>query len=199
MSSNYGIEAFDPKTGTLLWEQEWDIRSNPRVAQPFVMDLYHVIGGTGQGKGARLIKAQQDVTTKAWSVDTRWTSDRFRPYFNDFVYYQGFCYGYDGNKLACMDSTDGKVRWTGEKEGGQILLLFDMEMLLVLSEKGEALMIPAFPEDGRVVARMKVLDGKTWNHPVVAHGKLYVRNDREAACYELPAPPPEEEAAPAAH
>jgi FtsP/CotA-like multicopper oxidase with cupredoxin domain len=29
------------------------------------------------------------------------------------------------------------------------------------------------------------IDGKTWNHPVIAHGKLFVRNAEEAACYRL--------------
>ena len=30
-----------------------------------------------------------------------------------------------------------------------------------------------------------MVKGKTWNHPVIAHGKLFVRNDEEAACYQL--------------
>jgi len=192
ISSNYGIEAFDPKTGAPLWDQEWDIRGNPRVAQPFVMDLYSVIGGGGQGKGARLIKADVNAETKEWTTKTIWTSNRFRPYFNDFVYYYGFCYGYDGNRLACMDTTDGKVRWTGDRVGGQILLLSEFEMLLVLTEAGEVLVIPAFPEEGNIIARMQALNGKTWNHPVVSGGKLFVRNDSEAVCYELPPAPVEE-------
>ena len=31
----------------------------------------------------------------------------------------------------------------------------------------------------------EVFAGKTWNHPVIAHGKLFVRNGAEAACYQL--------------
>jgi outer membrane protein assembly factor BamB len=34
---------------------------------------------------------------------------------------------------------------------------------------------------------MEAVHGKTWNHPVIAHGKLFVRNDEEIACYELQA------------
>jgi outer membrane protein assembly factor BamB len=186
VSSNYGMEAFDPKTGTPLWDQEWRIGGNPRVTQPYVMDLYSVIGGTGQGKGARLIKADKDATSGAWTVQTRWESKRFRPYFNDFVYYNGFCYGFDGDRIGCMDTTDGKVRWSGKKIGGQILLLAEMEMLLVLTEKGEVLLIPAFPSGGEPVARLQALSSKTWNHPVISGGKLFVRNDKEAVCYALP-------------
>jgi len=61
-----------------------------------------------------------------------------------------------------------------------------------LTEAGEVLVIPAFPEEGNIIARMQALNGKTWNHPVVSGGKLFVRNDSEAVCYELPPAPVEE-------
>ncbi len=199
MSSNYGLESFDAKTGALLWEQEWNIKGNPRVAQSYVVDDFTVIGGTGQGKGARFLRVDKDSGSGAWSVKTSWTSKRFRPYFNDYVYYNGYCYGYDGNRIACMDTTDGKVRWTGERYGGQVLLLAEMEMILAITEGGEVLLIPAFPGGIEVVARLQALHGRTWNHPVVAHNKLFVRNDKEAVCYELPPVPVEEVEAPAAH
>ena len=59
-------------------------------------------------------------------------------------------------------------------------------MLLVLSEKGNVMLIKADPAGYKVVSQFKALSGKTWNHPVIANGKLFVRNAQEAACYELP-------------
>ncbi|MCF6284974.1 MAG: hypothetical protein L3K26_07275, partial [Candidatus Hydrogenedentes bacterium] len=59
----------------------------------------------------------------------------------------------------------------------------------------EVLLIPAFPGGFEVVARLQALHGRTWNHPVVAHNKLFVRNDKEAVCYELPPAPVEDEGA----
>ena len=43
--------------------------------------------------------------------------------------------------------------------------------------------LPAKPV--RELGRFLAVDGKTWNHPVIAHGRLYVRNAEEMACYEL--------------
>jgi len=57
----------------------------------------------------------------------------------------------------------------------------------VLSESGEVILLAANPEKLTELGRFQALNGKTWNHPVVAHGRLYVRNAEEIACYELPA------------
>ena len=35
------------------------------------------------------------------------------------------------------------------------------------------------------LGRFRAIKGKTWNHPVIAHGRLFVRNATEMACYEL--------------
>ena len=61
-----------------------------------------------------------------------------------------------------------------------------MDMLLILSEAGELVLVSATPEQYEVKARFKALSGKTWNHPIIGGGKLFVRNAQEAACFELP-------------
>ena len=43
----------------------------------------------------------------------------------------------------------------------------------------------ADPADATVRGRFQAVTGKTWNHPVAAHGYLYVRNAEEMACYDL--------------
>ena len=58
-------------------------------------------------------------------------------------------------------------------------------MLLVLSEQGEAALVEAKAEAANEVAKFQAIEGKTWNHPVIAHGKLLVRNGEQAACYAL--------------
>ena len=68
---------------------------------------------------------------------------------------------------------------------GQVLLLADQGLLLVLSEAGEAILVEANPKELKEVARFPVLEGKTWNHPTIVGNRLYVRNAEEIACYEL--------------
>ena len=68
---------------------------------------------------------------------------------------------------------------------GQVLLVADERLLLVLSETGEVVLMRATPEKHQELGRLQAIQGKTWNHPVIVHGHLFVRNDEEMACYQL--------------
>ncbi len=88
--------------------------------------------------------------------------------------------------LTCIDLDTGQQRWKGGRYGsGQVLLLADQPLLVVVSEKGEAVLVAADPTAFHELCRFQAIQDKTWNHPVVAHGRLYVRNSEEFACYEL--------------
>ena len=186
MTSSFGVQGLAVDTGAVLWENQWETSMNPRVVQPLVYDGNMVLVGTAEGKGTRCLQlAKSDAS---WTVEEKWTTKKFRPYFNDFVFHNGFCYGFDGNTLTCIDARTGERRWRGSQYGGQVLLMPDIDTLLVMAEKGYVALVRAIPDSFEEIARFTALTGKTWNHPVVANGKLLVRNAEEAACFELPAP-----------
>jgi outer membrane protein assembly factor BamB len=115
-----------------------------------------------------------------------WTSRQLKPDFADLVSYQGYAYSNDGGLLTCIDLKTGERKWKGGRYGeGQILLLENSGMLLILSEKGKVALVAAEPAAYREVASFQALGGKAWNHPVVVGDRLYVRNSQEAAAYQL--------------
>ncbi len=184
-----GVISLAPSDGSLLWEHGW--RSDG-IVQPAMTEDGDLLIGSGSGlAGAATGTLRIGVSrqTGGWSVQERWTSIALKPYFNDFVVHHGHAFGFDGSLLACMDLKDGKRNWKGGRYGhGQLVLLPDQDLLLVLSERGELALVRAAPDQFTELARVPALEGKTWNHPVLVDDTLLVRNDREMAAFRLAHP-----------
>jgi outer membrane protein assembly factor BamB len=185
--SGSGVVSVAPASGRLLWQHEWK-EGGATIVQPALLAggdiLVNAIAMTG-GVGLRRLAVSQK--SGEWHAQERWTSNGLKPYFNDFVVHKGHAFGFDGSILACIDLADGKRKWKGGRYGnGQLVLLPDQDLLLVVSEEGELALVGATSNRFHEIARVPALDGKTWNHPVVVRGVLLIRNGQEMAAFKLP-------------
>ena len=184
ISTNEGLFAFEPDNGKVIWEHRWPVEQ-ARVVQPAILSDTDLLIGTGMSGGTRRLNVRHE--DDQWIVKELWTAKIFKPYFNDFVVSDGNLYGFDGNIFMCVGLNDGKLKWRARGYGnGQVLLLAEDDLLLILTEQGEVALVQADPEKHVEISRFKAIEGKTWNHPVIAHGKLFVRNAEEIACFQLP-------------
>ena len=181
LASNYGLQGFNIDDGRILWQHPWDIEE-PRCVRPQCGRGIRPVRRWKQ----RLPPASCYKNNDAWTVEGNMVLKKFSPYFNNGILYKDHYYGYDDVRLGCIAMETGERAWSGERYGGQLTFIEAMEMLLVLSERGDLALVRAVPDRFEEVARVKALTGKTWNHPIIHRGRLYVRNSQEAACFELP-------------
>ena len=171
--------------GRLLWEYPWSTFNGINVSQPIAFTHNggdRIFLSASYGTGAVVF----DVARSGDRFQTRkiWDNQRMKNKFSSSVLHNGFIYGLDESILACLDANTGEQKWKGGRYGyGQIMLAGDH--LIVLTEDGEVVLVRATPEHHQETARFEALRGKTWNHPVIAGGRLLVRNVQEMAAFDI--------------
>ncbi len=183
MPNGDGLSGHAIDSGKELWF--FPLVNSPKVnsAMPWLLDQNSLLFGTGYGVGSVRLDIKNEGTQ--WKVSSTWSSNRFRPKFNDFVVVEGHAYGLDDGTLACLDVASGKIKWKSGRYGyGQLLLIDDV--LLILSEDGELVLVPATTTKSEPLASFKVFENSIcWNHLAFVRGRLFVRNANEGACFDV--------------
>jgi hypothetical protein len=180
-----GATSVAPADGTLLWQHSWP---GIGILQPALTAEGDVLVSQVDANAVPLGTRRIAVEHRAggWTVEERWTSIRLKPSFSALVVHEGHAFGFDGRLLTCIDVEGGERKWKGGRYGsGQLVLLPDQDVLLVVSEEGELALVAATPDHYTELARVPAIEGKTWNQPVLVGDVLLVRNGEEMAAFRL--------------
>jgi len=172
--------------GRVLWEFAWgEPLMGRNVAQPVVWNDNRVVVSAGYFVGSTALEITQEKGV--FRARELWKNRNLKNKFTSSIYWQGHIYGLDEEILTCIDADTGERKWKDGRYGyGQILLAEGH--LIILCGNGDLALVKATPERHEEAARILAIKGKTWNHPVIADGKLLVRNLFEMACFELSKP-----------
>jgi outer membrane protein assembly factor BamB len=185
-----GVAADD---GRLLWRFAC---SNPVAAVPTpVVHDDHVYSTSGYNAGCRLLRIVPEANT--FRAEKVYTSADMTSHHGGVVLVDGHVYGYsDRNNWVCQDFLTGKVVWKSNKldkgsltcAGGQ-LYCYGQTGTLVLVDVGTS----GWQEHGRFEIPEKTqvrrkYSPNIWTHPVVAHGRLYLRDQDLLFCYDVKDP-----------
>lgn len=180
-----GAISVAPEDGTVLWIHKWE--PGPMVQPAMTEDGDILVNNVTATGGVATRRLHVTKGADGWNVEERWTSTGLKPNFNDFVVHKGHAYGFDNNILAAINLETGQRVWKGGRYGnGQLVLLQDQDALLVTSEDGELALVSATPDKYTEIAKMRIFESKTWNHPVIVRDLLLVRNGEEMAAFKLP-------------
>lgn len=175
--SGFHFLGLDPADGKIRWKHPWNVSYDNSIAQPVIVGTNRVFISAGYGKGCEMLKITDDA-------ESLWQNKFLKNKFSSSVFHDGHLYGLDNNILVCLDSETGRKQWKDGRYGyGQILLA--QGRIIIMCGNGDLALVKASPEEHIEVARFTALNGKTWNHPAIANGRLLIRNHSEMACYDL--------------
>lgn len=155
--SKEGLAGFAPENGKVLWKLPIP-GVMTQIIQPALVNENDLLISAGYTKGMKRVAIKNE--SDGWTIKESWASDVLIQNYNDFVVHKGYVYGFEGTCLACVDIEKGNRVWRGGRYGGQIILLADQNLLLVLSEKGELALVEANPNQYKELARFPAIRGK---------------------------------------
>ena len=182
-----GLVGIDP-AGKVQFQFPWRSRSHASVnaARPIVSGNF-VFLSASYNTGATLLDLSSGQPKPVWSSD-----DALSNHYSTSVLKDGYLYGFHGRQefgqsLRCIEFKTGKVKWSIDSYGaGTVTLLGDR--LLVLRENGEAVLSPATPDGFRPESKSQLLQATVRSYPAIADGRIYVRNEKTLAAYEIGMP-----------
>ena len=167
-----------PKNGELLWRFDWKTMFDINAATPIYSEGFLFLS-SNYGSGGALLRLKPKG-----DPEVVWKSLTMQNHFSTSVLFQGHLYGFSSDRLRCVVFKTGAVQWDKSGLGKGSLLIADGH-LIALGEDGTLVLAEASPSRYAEKARAKVLDGTCWSVPVLANGKLYVRNEKQLLALDL--------------
>ncbi|WP_372895389.1 PQQ-binding-like beta-propeller repeat protein [Stieleria sp.] len=182
-----GVSADD---GTLLWQ--YDAPANAmgiNCSTPIYQDGL-VFAASAYGSGGGAVKLSKGSEGKITAEEVYFTT-RMQNHHGGMIVVDGCLYGANGGNgggiMTCLDFQTGDTLWR-DREGPKGSLLLADGRLYLRGEEGEILLIEPSRDELIVRGRFDQPDRSSvpaWAHPVVANGKLYIRDQGLLLCYDV--------------
>ena len=164
--------AVEVATGKVRWTRKFVTAYDTSASAPVVHEGALLL--SGENAPAVKLNLRDGTPVAGWKSDTA-------VQFNAGVVLGGHLYAFHGiggkpdGELRCIDWQTGATKWAQKGIGFGSLMASDGK-LICLSEKGELLVVAASPKGFEALARAQVIGKKCWTVPVLANGRIYVRN-----------------------
>ena len=179
-----------PANGEVFWEFPFKDKLSESSTTPVRAGDLLIGSSITAGSVALRLKMEGQMP----EVSKVWKKPELTCYFaTPVVVGKDYLYMVTGSLLAqtatlhCVEVATGKSLWQRPNVGKfhASLLRTGNGKVLMLEEKGDLVLIDPSPKEYRELARTHIC-GKTWAHPALANGRLYVRDEKELICLEMP-------------
>lgn len=184
-----GVVGVDAKTGKFLWRYDGTAKNSPaNIPTPVALGEY-VYTASGRGGGG-LVKLKVDQG--AVQAEQVYAGMKLPTAIGGSVLIGDYLYGTSAAGMMCVDFKTGEVKWA-ERGIGAGALCFAEGLLYVHGENGDVALVEATPEGYREKGRFSPPEPpargniKAWAYPVLANGRLYIRELNKLWCYDVKA------------
>ena len=170
----------DAKDGRLLWEYARPANNVANAATP-IARANRVFISSDYGTGGGVVEIKPD--NKAQEV---WFSRDMKNHHSSSVLVGDYLYGFSSSVLTAMKFDTGEIAWRDRSVGKGSLVYADGN-LYCLSENGVVGLVEATPTGYKEKGRFRIKQDSlpTWTHPVVAGGRLYLRDQDTIYAYDV--------------
>jgi outer membrane protein assembly factor BamB len=169
--------------GELQWRYNKVSNRTANIATPLIHNG-HVFLSSDYGTGCALLKLTPNG--KSVSASEVYFNRDMRNHYSSSVLVGDYLYGFSSNILTAMKFLTGEVAWRDRSVGKGSVTYADRH-LYALSEDGVMGLVEATPAGYKEKSRFEISKGSypTWTPPVIANGKLYLREQDNLYCYNV--------------
>jgi outer membrane protein assembly factor BamB len=184
-----GLVGVEAKTGKLLWRYDAVVQGSPANIPTPVTRKDFVYGATGKRGG--LVRIQPSGSgIEAAEV---YLMTKLPTAIGGAVELNGYLYGTNGEGLMCTDYATGELKWQERGVGAGSVCYADGRLYVHGQKGGAVALVEATPETYREKGQFTPSEmpekriGEAWAYPVVANGRLYIRDWNCLWCYDVKA------------
>ena len=189
-----GLIGVDADSGQLLWRYDRIANGTANIPTAIVSGDY-VFCSTGYGTGAALLKLTRSGRGVQAQEQYFLDAGTLQNHHGGMVLLDGYIYcGHRHNEgfPICVEMKTGRVKWGGDQRGagsGSAAVLYADGNLYFRYQNGIMALIEATPERYNLKSSFKLASvrAESWPHPVIADGKLLLRDQEVLMCYDVKA------------
>jgi outer membrane protein assembly factor BamB len=182
------VVGVDAETGDVLWQTDWPGKT--AVIPSPIFDGGNVYVTSGYGVGAKLIKIDGDN-----DATELWYTKAMQNHHGGVILIGDYLFGSSARSWVCQRKSDGEMVWSDRAIKKGALAYADGMFYQVQESDGKVLLIQADENSHDVKGSFTLSPqtkrrsprGKIWVHPVIANGKLYLRDQEMIYCYDISA------------
>lgn len=191
-----GLVSVAAADGRFLWSYNGISNNMVNIPTPVVRDDF-VFAANGYNAGSVLLRLvpenPSETTVKKIKPEVVWSknANQFQNHHGGVLLVGEFLYGGHGNNNglpSCLELKTGKILWKRRGPGvGSAAVAYADGRLYFRYQNGLVVLLEASPAGFEVRGKLQIpgAGGDSWSHPVIANGRLYLREQNDVWVYHL--------------